>query len=220
MGKQWKRIDMTGQKFGRLTVVEFAGIGRENRAMWNCKCDCGKTIVVSGKSLRNGNTNSCGCLSIENATKRIVLYNTKHGCTHTRLYRIWAAMKNRCNNSKGYAYNRYGNRGIKVCEEWQTFQQFYEWAMQNGYKYGLSIDRIDNDGDYCPENCRWATAKQQDNNRSSNKIVEYNGEKHTISEWADILGMHQDTLGQRLKSKNYSLEKAMTEPVRKRRKLR
>lgn len=134
----------------------------------------------------------------------------KHGLTKTPLYQTWVNAKSRCFDVNAQAYKHYGGRGITVCDEWKNdFHAFHDWAMANGYKKGLTLERIDNDKGYSPENCRWATVKEQSNNRRSNTYLEFRGEKRTISQWADFLGMHQGTLYKRLKN-GWSLERALT----------
>ena len=162
-----KVIDMTGKQFGRLTVIEFSGINHRNSATWLCKCSCGNTTIVDGNSLRRGSTKSCGCLNME---KHITSPNRRtHGQCGTRIYRIWKRMKSRCYNKNTEDYKKwYGKNGIIVCDDWKNnFQSFYDWAMSNGYQENLTIDRINPDGNYEPDNCRWADAKTQSQNRKS-----------------------------------------------------
>lgn len=158
--------DITGERFGRLTAVRVAELKQRNngrhRVMWECKCDCGNTCVVVRDALISGDTLSCGCLHRERASTA----NTTHGLTDSRLYGIYYGMIARCTHPSNPAYRHYGGRGITICDEWKNdFMSFYNWALKNGYSDNLSIDRINNDGNYEPDNCRWATAKEQVNNR-------------------------------------------------------
>lgn len=137
----------------------------------------------------------------------------KHGMRETRLYNIWRSMRQRCNNPKTRNYKNYGGRGIRVCNEWEDFQTFVKWAFQSGYNDTLTIDRENTDGNYCPENCRWTTYKKQNNNRRDNRLIEYNGEIHTLSEWSDIIGIKMPTLWKRIKD-GWSIEKAFTSPLK------
>lgn len=149
-------IDLTGQRFGRLEVLKYNGNSR-----WECKCDCGKIVYPKGGNLRKGYIHSCGCLR-----KEVTGDNHRtHGEARTRLYRIWKAMRKRCNNPNDSCYYLYGGRGITVCEEWSQYEPFKLWALNNGYSEELSIDRIEPNGNYEPANCRWATAKEQVINR-------------------------------------------------------
>ena len=199
-------IDLTGQRFGRLIVVRFIGTSKARQAIWRCQCDCGKETDVRASSLRCGDTTSCGCLQRE-VSKEV---NTKHGEAHSRLHNIWGQMKGRCENPKNHAFEHYGARGIAVCDEWKEYANFRDWAMLNGYRESLSIDRIDNDKGYSPDNCRWTTMKKQSNNRRSNHTISFNGETHTLEEWASIKGLKYGTLSSRINRYHWSIEKALT----------
>ncbi|WP_461246525.1 hypothetical protein [Treponema sp. R6D11] len=207
-----KIIDMAGKRFGRLKVIGLHNAGKTSR--WNCLCDCGKTTIVNSQSLRRGFTKSCGCLSAELLTKG---HRIKHGLTlkNRRLARIWYGMKDRCFNVKNSRYNRYGGRGITVCDEWKNdLLLFFTWAMNNGYADNLSIDRIDNDGNYCPENCRWVSNGEQARNKSSNRKLTVNGITRTLIEWCEITGMKFETIEGRIK-RGWSPEKIINTPVNK-----
>lgn len=184
-----KSIDLTGKKFGRLTVLKQEGKYKNGAKLWLCICECGKEKHIAGTHLTNKKIRSCGCLLQETTIKRNKVEKRKHGKRNTRIYHTWRSMKDRCLNKNNDAYPRYGGRGIKICEEWLEFIPFYEWAMANGYRDDLTLDRKDNDGDYEPSNCRWVTMKLQANNRRSNKKITYNNETKTIAEWADYLDL-------------------------------
>ena len=205
-------IDLTGQRFGRLTVVSRAENTMQGKPKWFCVCDCGNTLSVSGDCLKRGNTKSCGCLKNE----IIISRNKKHGLSKNPLYAIWCGIKHRVSDEDD---TDYGGRGIDICEEWENdFQAFYDWAILNGYKRGLTIDRIDNDKGYYPYNCRWANNKAQQNNKRNNLLITYHGETRTLAEWAEITNIAWATLRTRIVELNWSIEKALTTPVRKRRK--
>lgn len=204
-----KIIDLTGKRFGRLTVLQL--VPKEikhdttRQSFWLCQCDCGNKHIAGSKSLRNGDTPSCGCITKERLTK--------HGGYGTRLYNILDKMKYRCNNVKSKDYKNYGARGIKVCDEWLDketgFMNFYNWAMKNGYRDDLSIDRIDNNGDYEPSNCRWVNNITQCNNRRANKYVTYHGKTKTITQWSRLVGISASTISQRLK-RGWTIEQTLT----------
>lgn len=198
-----KCVDLIGERFGRLVVVERAENNSKGRARWLCQCDCGEQIIVLGYSLRCGSTKSCRCLHDEGN-------NTKHKLCYTRLYNIWSCMKSRCINTKDTRYKDYGGRGITICDEWlHDFQAFYDWAMANGYSENLTIDRKDNDKGYYPDNCRWATNKEQNTNQRRNRWITYNGETKTITDWARTTNINHSALSRRLQ-RGWSIEKTLT----------
>ena len=162
-------IDLTGQKFGRLTAVCFAGVDNEGKAIWNCECECGNKKTVRSYHLRSGRVRSCGCLKKEILTERLKHHptkgNLKHGGNHTRLYRIWTNMKTRCFNPKNRAYKWYGATGITVCPEWLSFENFQNWAIKSGYKDDLTIERKNPFNDYEPSNCTWIPISEQRKNQ-------------------------------------------------------
>lgn len=177
--------DLTGQRYGRLVVL-----GRDNResrkTYFMCRCDCGNMKSVRADSLKAGLIRSCGCMKKEQDRTNLTA-NHSHKMSGTRLYGIWQGIKKRCYNPHDARYDRYGGRGIKVCDEWrQDFSAFYGWAIQNGYDETLTIDRIDNDGDYCPENCRWSNQQEQARNRSSNIRITIGNATKTLTEWCEI----------------------------------
>lgn len=197
-----EHLDLTGKKFNKLTAIKIVRIDK-NGAEWLCKCDCGNEIIVNGSRLKNGRIKSCGCFNP----------NRTHGMKHTRLYGIWHGIKTRCFNTNDKGYKYYGGRGITMCPEWKDdFMAFHDWAFDNGYKEGLSIDRINNNGNYEPSNCRWADNITQQNNRRANRYLTFNGETHTYREWSRITGINHCTIGARIDRFGWSVEKALTTP--------
>ena len=207
---RWNFVDITGQRFGRYTVVRRVENDKRGKSQWLCKCDCGVYKVVGGQTLKNGTTQSCGCLHKDNLKEQ----KTTHGLYKTRIYRIYYDIKMRCYNPNNDRYNHYGGRGITVCDEWQEFIPFYDWAMANGYKDDLTIDRIDNDKGYSPDNCRWITNKEQQNNKRNNHLITYNGKTQTLQQWADEKNIKFNTIIGRL-DRGYSIEEALTKPIKR-----
>ncbi|MGF7185540.1 hypothetical protein GGQ84_001631 [Desulfitispora alkaliphila] len=184
--------DLTGKKFNRLTVDSFAGYGKRGKE-WLCWCDCGDPCIIDGTSLKKGYTKSCGCLQRERtAAARLTHGDTSGGVT--KLYSVWAAMRQRCQNPNNSDYYLYGERGIEVCEEWTDYATFKEWAIENGYQEGLMLDRIENEKGYQPDNCRWATQEEQSNNRSTNVHVQIEGEEMTLAQAANKYGLKYTTV--------------------------
>lgn len=208
MGSKIK--DLTNLIFGRLKVIEFAGINKRNEATWLCECQCEKKtkIIVPGSLLRNGTTKSCGCLRRELSSKRAVLRNTKHNQSRTKLYRTWNYMRQRTTNSKREDYKNYGARNIHICDEWLDFENFKKWAISNGYQEGLTIERKDVNGNYCPENCCWIPFEKQASNKRNTIRIEFNGINLTLKEWSDKLGINLNTLRTRY-YRGYSTEKIL-----------
>ena len=203
---------MIGKRFGRLVVTQriddYRSPSGGTHKRYECVCDCGSTSYVLSEHLTSGRQKSCGCLRSEPKEK-------KHGMIHTRLYRIWGNMCNRCSNENNPAWDRYGARGITVCGEWKDFRNFMDWALENGYSDDLTIDRIDNDLGYCPENCRWVDCFVQANNKRNNRIIEYKGDTRTLKEWSDIIGVPYKSLHHRIVGLGWDIEKAFERPLRK-----
>lgn len=207
-------IDLSGKKFGRLIVIKKAGKTKSGNITWFCKCDCGKESVVIGSELINGRTQSCGCYNREKKAMRQAEALTTHGGSRTRLYRVWRGMKDRCKNLNNPRYHHYGGRGIKVCGKWlNDFSAFRDWALTNGYSDELTIDRIDVNGDYAPNNCRWISNFEQQSNKKNNRFIEFNGKKLTVAEWERILSFPKGVLSKRLCA-GWGIEKALTNPLK------
>jgi len=189
-----RRIDLTGQTFGRFTVISFAHVGKDGHSHWLCQCNCGNQLTVGYSGLKQGITLSCGCLRKETTA----LTSFKHGDSKVgkrkRLYRIWMGLRSRCNNMHSNDYNLYGGRGVTVCESWNIYENFRSWALANGYNDDLSIDRIDTNLGYSPENCRWVVDLVQANNKRSNLKITAFGKTRTASEWGRLLGINAPTI--------------------------
>lgn len=198
-----KLIDITGNKYGMLTPIKYLG-----NQKWLCQCDCGNQSIHYAHHLKHGDVKSCGCMT------EVWREQTRgfHQESKTRLYHIWDSMKQRCYNHNHVGYKWYGEKGIKVCEEWMDYLPFREWALSSGYAEDLSLDRVDSDKDYCPENCRWVTQTHQANNKSNNKYIEFDGKKLTYSQWAKETGLNKQTIRRRNLA-GWSAEDILTTPI-------
>lgn len=208
--------NIAGQRFGKLTVIEKANRPNkpksENHVWWKCLCDCGNVHIVRGSNLIRGNVQSCGCLIKET--------NTKHGMRHTPIYNRWLYIKARCFYPKNPKYKNYGARGITMCDSWRnSFEEFYNYVSKLPHfgEKGYTLNRIDNDGNYEPNNVEWADDIAQSNNKRNNHLMTYNGKTQTIAQWARELGINKHTLQNRILTCKWSVERALTENVGKKR---
>lgn len=196
-----KSEELVGKKINNLEILKYIYEGR-HKEYFICKCNCGNIKKIYADSVRYNRTKSCGCL-VKKGNKEKPR-NIKHNMTNTRLCRIWYGMRDRCYNKNNLQYYLWGGKGIKICKEWankkQGFKNFYEWAMKNGYKDNLSIDRIDGNKDYEPSNCRWATAKEQVINTNKTIKITYKGQTHCISDWSKITKIRKSTIYWRYKN--------------------
>ena len=200
--------DMTGKRFGRLSVVSYSGKNNRRLALWSCLCDCGTTTLVTGARLRNGATSSCGCFRRDRGKQ-----NATHGMHGTHAYRIWIGMLSRCRNKNATGYKNYGGRGISVCNEWLEFENFYK--DMGPPPEGLTLDRKDTNGDYSKGNCRWATWFEQADNKRSVKMLSAFGKTQSLATWSREFGIHYSTLRDRLTYEQLDLETALTRKVTK-----
>lgn len=212
--------DFIGQRFGRLTVIgiEHNDNKKQPRWIWRCKCDCGNETHVRADYVYHKHSASCGCAVHDNKP------NLKHGESKTRLYHIWKSIHSRCspvkNKCNAQCHYRYGGRGIRVCEEWDDYENFARWARENGYREDLTIERINNDGNYCPENCRWASVREQTWNRRTTRYVTYQGRNMALAEACKIANAPYKTVFSRIEYQGWSFEKAISTPINATRKLR
>lgn len=199
-----KYEDIKGRKFGKLTAVEFIKETKDG-FFWAFKCDCGNTFNLYDTMIKIGIVKDCGCSDIRKDRK----WNMKNRDGSNPLYKKWISMKDRCLNENCTIYQRYGGAGITICDEWvNDFDRFRKWAIKNGWENGKTIDRINNKKGYSPQNCRWATKKQQERNKTSNVYVEYNGEKKLLIEWCEIFGLKYFKTYRRIKIFGWDAEKA------------
>ena len=203
--------DLTGQKFGRWRVLERAGSTKKWNSLWRCQCDCGEIKTVVGYSLKDGGSQSCGCLSREKAK----VLNRTHGRYDTETYKSWIHMRRRCNNRNSTQFKYYGGRGIKICDRWNHYEHFL--ADMGEKPEGLTIERTDNNGDYCPKNCRWATREDQMMNRRNTLFITYRDKTKTLKEWSEDLKIKYSILWKRLYAHGMPIEKAFTMSIKKRR---
>lgn len=211
-----KFVDLTGQIFDRLTVIEKTDKRDSNGSViWLCRCACTNEILVKSNSLTSGHTKSCGCINKERASEFCKTHFRTHNLRTHRLYNTWEHMKQRCYNKNNKDYKNYGARGIIVCNEWlDDFMIFYSWAISNGYRDDLTLDRVNVNGNYEPNNCRWATQGEQNNNKQSHHKLTYNGETLTLAQWSERVNIPYNTLERRINKHKWSTEKTLTTPVR------
>lgn len=203
-----KSKDLTNQKFGKLLVVEKA-CTKNGKVYWKCLCNCGKTTYATTSNLRCNKIKSCGCVKNEILVKR----STKHNQRNTKLYEVWKSIKQRCLNPNNKAFVNYGKRGILICEDWKNdFINFYNWSIKNGYSEGLSIDRINVDGNYEPSNCRWTTRIVQANNTRTNRYITIDNETKSLADWCRHFNISYSLVYQREKKYKWDIIKALTTP--------
>lgn len=212
-----KCIDLVGKKFNKLTIVKRVNNDKHGNSCWLCKCDCGNTTIVPANELKRDGVKSCGCFRKQFAKQRAsaIKLHKKHGKQQTRLYNIWAGMKQRCYYRYSIGYKNYGGRGITICDEWlNSFENFYIWAIQNGYKDNLTIDRINVNDNYQPSNCQWVDNLEQQNNRRNNIKIFYSNKTQSLSDWARELKIPYHILYYNTK-KGYSLQQIIDKLNRK-----
>ncbi len=193
-----------------MSIVKELKNDRYGNRQMLCECACGNQKAVALSKLTSGNTKSCGCFKSDLRTQE----NTIHGMAGSNLYKVWASMKQRCSNPHDKSFNDYGSRGIKVCRQWLDFKAFYKWAIANGYQKGLTLERLDNNGDYDPSNCTWVPKAKQSGNRRNSRMISFHGETKTLSEWSRCLGLNREMLKYRL-NQGWDVEKAFTIPSMK-----
>lgn len=203
-----KPIDLTGKRFNHLVVIERANNSPRGSTMWRCVCDCGNEKLVRRDNLVYGAVKSCGCLTHRPA------YNRTHNKSKSKLYRKWVSMKRRCYDITSAGYKNYGGRGIEVCDEWkESFESFYDWAMKTRQDDTLTLERVDVNGNYCPENCTWITKAEQSNNRTSCIMITYNGKTQNLMQWCKELNLDYKRTYNRMFKSHWSFDKAISTPV-------
>jgi len=208
-----KKRDLAGQRFGRLLVLYDTGERKNGCVIWHCQCDCGCEVDVRSSNLISGRTTSCGCYRRERLAEVCTVHGMNRRGKQHPVYGVWVTMLARCENPNCKWYKGYGGRGITVCDEWHNPVIFIDWALANGWQKGLSLDRIDNDGNYEPDNCHWVTWKEQARNRRSNRLITFNDKTQTMAEWAEEINISYHTLKSRINNYHWPIERVLTEPV-------
>lgn len=203
--------NLVGQKFGRLVVLRKSGVDKKRNFIWECKCECGNLTSAPAFTLRSGGKKSCGCLWLEQHLEK----HKTHGESGSRLYRIYRGMRQRCENKNSNIFKHYGGRGIKVCPEWKKYTDFKKWVQVSNYANGLSIERINVNGDYEPKNCTWIHRSHQQRNRRNTLRFKFNGTEKTLTEWSSFLGIKYSTLYCRIFIHNYDIDTAFNEEISK-----
>jgi hypothetical protein len=198
-------IDLSGRAFGKLTAIVPVGLNKSRQYVWWCHCECGGNSIANGSNLLRGNTLACGCVRQVDLADR----TRKHGMSKTRMFKIWTGVTKRCTNENCSSYNRYGGRGIEMCDRWkESFENFYG-DMKDGYADNLTLEREDPNGNYCKDNCKWATMIEQARNKTNSVFIEYNGQKKSMAEWAELKGVPSGTIGNRIRA-GWSVERSFT----------
>lgn len=207
-----KHISITGQVFGRLTILERVENAENGSVMYNCICSCGIKCIKAYTCIINGLTKSCGCYNVELGKVRFLT----HGKSKHPLFRIWAGIKQRCYDKNVKAYRWYGLKGITMCDEWlSSFESFYSWGINAGWKTGLSIERLNNKFSYSPWNCKWIPRQKQNRNKTNSRLLTHNGLTMSMLEWSERLQMPYGTISRRINGFKWSVEKSLTQPIRK-----
>lgn len=210
-----RKYNLAGRRFGRLLVLYECDWRKNEHILWHCRCDCGNEVDVVCGNLTSGHTKSCGCYSRECTVERSTIHGMNRRGERHPIHHTWQDMLQRCENPNNSSYHRYGGRGITVCDEWHNPVVFADWALANNWEKGLQLDRIDNNGNYEPSNCRWATRKEQARNRRNNSLITFNGKTQTMAEWAEETGIKIGTLWARINQTHWPIERALTEPARR-----
>jgi hypothetical protein len=207
-------LDLAGKRFVRLVCIRDIGRDKGGGVLWECQCDCGNKKNVRSGKLVNGHTRSCGCLQKDITREAHTTHSLcRENGKRTKLYHVWDAMKQRCQNPRFTFYKDYGGRGIEVCGEWDSYIPFHNWATANGYQEGLTIERKDVNGNYEPDNCRWIPRPEQSRNRRNSHYITHKGISKTLTEWGHELGINPKVLGTRIK-RGWSVERTLSTPIK------